>query len=109
MAVVRPVPAKGQQSVPQIPPPFFVLEEGLGKGGGVGKVVTGSCHWQNDTTCLLSHAGHHLVSPRRAKGRVQNRWAKDKGTAEGTLDVGQDRKSQPTLDKGMSDTQMKRD
>lgn len=43
----------------------------------------------------MSHAGHHLVSPCRAKGRVRNRWAKDKGTAEGTSDTGRAGQKKP--------------
>lgn len=53
----------------------------------------------------LPHTGHHPASPRRAKGEVRNRCAKNKGSAGGTSDTEQDRQTKLTyMGKGMPDT-----
>lgn len=72
-------------------------------------MVTGSCSWQNDTTCLCHMLALTSQHPAGPKEESETGGPRTKAPLKKLQTWGKTEKSQQTLDKGMSDTQMKWD
>lgn len=82
-----PSPKGPIKSAPQIPSSALwrfqtILEEGLGRDGGIGKVVTGSCVWQNVTTCLCHTLAITLRHPAGPKAKSETGVLRTKAVLE---------------------------